>query len=88
MHRLISGPAISHLTLTHRMTVNDRLRRGYYGPTHRRGQIVYAAVDAVARAEGVDFTDDQIARAVAGQRNRILTISPESTEEVANGTEN
>ena len=83
MRRFISGPTISRLTGTPRMTVNDRLRAGSYGPTFRtfrRGRIVFADVEGVEYFHGVPFTDAQLEAAIAGYPERIITIPTETVE--------
>jgi hypothetical protein len=83
MRRFASGPAIARLTDTPRMTVNDRLRAGKYGPTFRRGRLVYADLAEVERVAGRTFTEDNIAFAVDGQPDRLLEIT--KTEEITDG---
>jgi hypothetical protein len=80
MRGYISGPAISRLTGTHRMTVNDRLRAGAYGQTFRRGRIVFADIEAVEDFHGVPFTDEQLATATGGLPDRLLIMSPPETK--------
>jgi hypothetical protein len=78
MHRFISGPVIARLTGTHRMTVNDRLRAGTYGPTFRRGRIVYAELASVERFAGVTFTDKLIEDTCQGKTDRFIIIKTEA----------
>ena len=75
MRRFISGPAISRLTLTPRMTVNDRLRAGAYGSVTRHKGIVYVDLQAVEASEGIIFSEEQIRLAGEGLSDSILTIT-------------
>ena len=81
MHRYISGPAISHLTLTHRMVVNDRLRACTSGQPFRCGRIVYADLEAVERLAGMTFSDAQIEAALEGRSDRLITVETPPTED-------
>ncbi len=78
MTKFVSGPTIAALTQTPRMTVNDRLRAGFYGPTYRVGRIVYATLDNVEKFAGLKFTDDQIGTASAGLPDRVVAIKEEA----------
>jgi hypothetical protein len=71
MRTFISGPTIAKLTLTPRMTVNDRLRSGWYCRTFRVGRVVYVDLAEVERAEGVQFSDHQLDLASDGLPDRI-----------------
>ena len=59
------------------MTVNDRLRAGTYGPTFRRGRIVYAELASVERFAGVTFTDKLIEDTCQGKTDRFIIIKTE-----------
>ncbi len=83
MRKFVSGPTIAALTQTPRMTINDRLRAGSYGPTYRCGRVVYAALENVEKFAGQKFTDDQLETASAGLPDRIVTVH----EGAANGKE-
>jgi hypothetical protein len=72
----ISGPAIARLLACSRMTANEHMRAGRFGATLWRGRVRYAALDAVERRTGLQFTEEQIAVAVAGRPDRILIIRP------------
>ena len=74
----LSGPAIARLTLGSRMSANRHLRAGKFGPLVRRGPVVYAPLAAVERHTGRPFTAEQIAMAVDGRPDRMLTITSEN----------
>jgi hypothetical protein len=76
----ISGPAIANLLACARMSVNEAMRAGCFGPLLKRGRVFYAALDAVERHSGQQFTKEQIALAVAGYPGRLL-IESEPLEE-------
>ncbi|MGC1570661.1 MAG: hypothetical protein WA750_01050 [Pseudolabrys sp.] len=75
MRRFVSGPTIAALILQRRMTVNDHLRAGRYGRTYRIGRVVYVDLAELVRAEGREFSEEQIERATAGLPDRILTVT-------------
>jgi hypothetical protein len=74
MRRVVSGPTIAALTQTPRMTVNYRLRAGRYGHLYRVGRIVYVDLAEVERAEGIEFSEQQLDFATGGLPDRILTV--------------
>jgi hypothetical protein len=78
----LSGPAIARLRVCSRMVANEDMRAGRYGPLLRWGQIGYAALDAVERHIGHRISAEQLAAAVDGHPDRVLTIIAE-TEEAA-----
>ncbi len=61
----VSGPTIAALTQTPRMTINDRLRAGSFGPTSKCGRIVYVVLENVEKATGLKFSEQQIEAASA-----------------------
>lgn len=75
LRRLVSGPLLARLRLCHRMTVNEAMRAGRYGPTFQCGHILYASLDAVEAAEGTKYTEEQIVLASEGKSNCVLTIT-------------
>jgi hypothetical protein len=70
----ISGPVIARLLACSRMTANENMRAGAYGPLLRLGRIQYAALAAVERRVGQRFSPEQIAIAVAGRPDRIIVF--------------
>jgi hypothetical protein len=62
----ISGSAIARLNACSLMAAIKHLRAGHFGPLLRRGCIAYAALDAVERHSGQQFTKEQMPAAVAG----------------------
>lgn len=81
MNVLVSTPTIAALTGRHRTSVHELMRLGRYGETVVLDGIRYVALDHVERRHGVEFSDEQIAEAVAGRAGRILRIP--TTEEAA-----
>jgi hypothetical protein len=73
----LSGPAIARLTLGSRMSANRHLRAGKFGPLVRRGPVAYAPLAAVEHQVGRQFTPEQIAMAVDGRPDRLITIDVE-----------
>jgi hypothetical protein len=76
----LSGPVIAALNACTLMAVNKAMRRGHYGPLIHRDRVGYAALDAVERHIGRNFTPDQLMHAAAGKPDRILNIPLEATE--------
>lgn len=80
--RYVSGPCIALLRDCHRVSVNEKMGAGLYGPRFRVGKIDYVALAAVERAEGCKFSEEQLDLASAGLPDRIITIK----EDTAHGT--
>ena len=72
----LSGPAIAALRATARMTENQAMRRGRYGPVLWRDRVAYVAKDAIERRIGLPITPEQIS-AIAGKPNRVLVATPQ-----------
>jgi hypothetical protein len=72
----LSGPAIAALRATARMTENQAMRRGRYGPVLRRDRLAYVALAAIERRIGEPITPERLALAVAGKPNRLLVAAP------------
>ena len=86
MTTLISGPPIGKLCKRTRKWAHDRLRRGSFGPiTRGPAGVLYAELSAVEEFVGAPFTPEQIAAAVAGQSDRLITIPTESEPEATHG---
>jgi hypothetical protein len=77
----VSGPAIARLNNYSRVAAHEHMRGGRFGPLLQRGRIAYAALDAVERQSGQQFTKEQIALAVGTRPGRLLIIEPEKLEE-------
>jgi hypothetical protein len=71
----LSGPAITRLTLGSRMSANRHLRAGKFGPLVRRGPVAYAPLAAIEGQVGRQFTTEQIAMAIDGRPDRMLTVT-------------
>lgn len=78
--RLASGPLLKNLLLGHRMTINDAMRAGRYGPSVFNGRIRYVDLAGVEAFHGITFTDEQIERAIEGRPDRLLFI-PETEDD-------
>jgi hypothetical protein len=75
--RFASSPLIAKLILTSRITTHTRMKQGRYGRIIEHDEVLYVDLAAVERAEGVQFSADQIAQAAAGKPARVLTIPDE-----------
>ena len=84
MRRFLSGPAISRLTLTPRMTVTSVYGRAH-GPPLRVGRIVCATLEGVDAHAGIQFTEAQLDRAADGKPGRILHVPDSDTKEATGG---
>jgi hypothetical protein len=73
----LSGPCIARLVACSRMTANERMRAGAYGPLLRRGQTFYAEQGAVERRHERQFTPAQIAAAIDGLPDRCIALGSE-----------
>jgi hypothetical protein len=73
----VSAPAIARLSACSRIAAHVSMRAGRYGPLVQRGRVPYAAIEAVSRTVGREFSPEQIALAVAGQPDRLITIPTE-----------
>jgi hypothetical protein len=74
----LSAPAIARLSACTRIAAHLQMRRGRFGPLVQRGRVPYAALEAVSRTVGREFSPEQIALAVDGQPERMLTVTPEN----------
>jgi hypothetical protein len=72
----LSGPAIAALRATARMTENEAMRRGRYGPVLWRDRIAYVALSEVERRTGLPITAEQLALVVASKPNHVLVATP------------
>jgi hypothetical protein len=71
----LSGPAIAALRATARMTENEAMRAGRYGPVLWHDRVAYVALSEVERRTGQPITSEQLALAVAGKPNRVLVAA-------------
>jgi hypothetical protein len=71
----LSGPCIARLVACSRMTANEHMRRGHYGPLLRLGQTFYAEQEAVERRHERQFSPAQIAAAVDGLPDRCISLA-------------
>jgi hypothetical protein len=81
-HRLASGPLIARLVGRNRMTINAAMRAGRYGAPIRLGGVLYVDLAAVADFHGTNIDDAQLAAAVAGKPDRLLTMPTPEPETV------
>jgi hypothetical protein len=73
----LSAPAIARLSACTRIAAHLQMRRGRFGPLVQRGRVPYAALDAFQRHSGREFSPEQIALAVDGRPDRLITIDVE-----------
>ena len=73
----LNGPAIAALRATARMTENQAMRRGRYGPVLWHRGVAYVALEACERRIGEPITPERLALAVAGNPARVLTATPQ-----------
>jgi hypothetical protein len=73
----LAGSALARLLACSRMTANEHMRAGHFGPPLQHGRIRYAALAGVEQHAGRQFSPEQIAVAVDGRPDRILTIGIE-----------
>jgi hypothetical protein len=73
----LSAPAIARLSACSRIAAHLQMRNGRYGPLVQRGRVPYAALDAFERHTGRQFSPEQIAMAVDGRADRLITIDVE-----------
>jgi hypothetical protein len=73
----VSAPAIARLNACSRIAAHLQMRRGRYGPLVQRGRVPYAALAAVARNVGQEFSAEQIAMAIDGRPDRLISIDVE-----------
>jgi hypothetical protein len=73
----LSAPAIARLSACSRIAAHVSMRNGRYGPLLQRGRVPYAALEAVEHNTGREFSPEQIALAVDGRPDRLITIDVE-----------
>ena len=73
----LSAPAIARLSACSRIAAHLQMRNGRYGPLLQRGRVPYADLAEVERNTGRQFTPEQIAIAIDGKPDRLLTITSE-----------
>ena len=73
----ISVAAIAQLTACSRQAVHKALLKGTYGTPIRRGHNLYVPLATVEARLGRQFTPEQIAMAVDGRPDRLITIDVE-----------
>ena len=77
----LSGPAIAALRATARMTENQAIRRGRYGPVLWRDRIAYVAKDATSNGGlACRSPPSRSALPIAGKPNRVLTATPQEED--------
>jgi hypothetical protein len=75
---LLSPPAIAALLCRDRVTAWRHVVAGNFGPTFRRGRIVYVDLAGVENFAGMTFTDKLIEDACQGKTDPCIII--EETE--------
>jgi len=73
----LSAPAIARLSACSRIAAHVQMRRGRFGPLVQRGRVPYAPLAAVEHRVGRHFTPEQIALAIDGRPDRLITIDVE-----------
>jgi hypothetical protein len=73
----LSAPAIARLSACSRIAAHLQMRRGRFGPLVQRGRVPYAALIALEREVGRQFTPEQIAMAVDGRPDRLVAVTTE-----------
>jgi hypothetical protein len=73
----LSAPAIARLSACSRIAAHLQMRHGRFGPLVQRGRVPYAALEACERHTGRRFTTEQIAMAIDGRPDRLITIDVE-----------
>jgi hypothetical protein len=73
----LSAPAIARLSACSRIAAHLQMRNGRYGQLVQRGLVPYAALEAFSRTVGREFSPEQIALAVDGRPDRLITITTE-----------
>ena len=73
----LSAPAIARLSACSRIAAHLQMRNGRFGPLLQRGRVPYADLGEVERHAGRQFTPEQIAMAVDGRPDRLITIDVE-----------
>jgi hypothetical protein len=76
----LNGPAIAHLLACSRMSANEWMRAGHFGPLLQHDRVAYAAQAAVERYAGRPFTAQQLAAAVGRHPDRIIEIHQHEEE--------
>ena len=73
----LSAPAIARLSACSRIAAHLQMRNGRYGQLVQRGRVPFAALPAVERYAGRQFSPEQIAMAVDGRPDRLIKIDVE-----------